>query len=1117
MAETTVTPGSANFGKLKVKLRELFELDKADLDFGIYRILRQRHKEITEFLDQYLERTVRDALQSHASLQTGQLEDELRKAETAAREAGFDAAQSPRVQELRAKTAAGNASLEALADEVYSQLLTFFSRYYSEGDFLGLQRSTIHGRERYVIPYNGEEVKLVWANMDQYYIKTSELLRDYSFHMRLAELPVPQLDFGGQPDEVTIQFKLVDGDTEKDNRKPAGKLMRAFSLDAEKPFEEIDNDTLAIRFRYDEHPSERDLQKKLNEDTEKTLADNLPVSWRALLFAEDPTNKGKENQIRTILQKHLRSYTAKYQFDYFIHKDLGGFLRRELDFYIKNEVMHLDDIEDQSAPKAEEYLSKIRALRQCALPIIRMLEQLENFQKRLWLKKKFAVETRYCLTLDRVPESLYSDISANDAQWDEWEQLYSLADLDPELLKPGAAARSADFLKANSSLMIDTRHFSRDFTLRLLASIDNLDQALNGICFHSENFQALQLITSRFAEQVKCVYIDPPYNTSASSIPYKNDYKHSSWGTLMRDRLEVMRETLEDDGAIFVSIDKNERTILEHAMDYVFSRDNKVEELIWVQNTNDGRSPTYSTNHEYVEVYARRKEAAENDKEMFREPKPGYDEVMALIAELGPEYPPVQAVKKALAELYEDHKREYREQVEAEGLDYRTERRNDPWKGLYSYKSAEYRDSQGRFVPENEAKSKHAQLWVWTDSDWTIMSSERKQSDTIRDPNDPNYRFYRPIHDVTKEPCNPPQRGWKGTQFIDPEHPERNSFESLLADKRIVFGKTEKKVPRQKRFLHEVEFNVSKSVFVDYSDGEKEMYALFGKAGLFLAPKHTKFVSRLIQQGARKDSTILDCFAGSGSTPHAVMKMNREDGGSRFYVAAEVAHYFETLIIPRLKKAAYSGAWRQGKPQNRGTGISHAFKIVRLESYEDALNNLRLVQTPEQEASLKNSDQHQRDEYLLSYFLDTETEGSSSLLDLERFSDPFNYKLKIATSSAGETKDTEIDLVETFNWLVGLKVKHIDAQKGFLTVTGEKRAGGRTLIIWRTLSGDPIADNEALEKYLSKLEINPSDTEFEFIYVNGSHTLNDPHEKVHLIEEEFQRRMFESESFESLS
>ena len=74
--------------------------------------------------------------------------------------------------------------------------------------------------------------------------------------------------------------------------------------------------------------------------------------------------------------------------------------------------MHLDDIESAAAPKAEEYLSKIRAIRRCALPVIQMIAQLEDFQKKLWLKKKFVVETRYCLTLDRVPESLYSDICA---------------------------------------------------------------------------------------------------------------------------------------------------------------------------------------------------------------------------------------------------------------------------------------------------------------------------------------------------------------------------------------------------------------------------------------------------------------------------------------------------------------------------------------------------------------------------------------------------------------------------------------------------------------------------------------------------------------------------------
>ena len=97
------TPASANFEKLKLKLRELFELDKADLDFGIYRVLRERHKEITEFLDKHLEKTVREALQSHGSLHQGQVEEDLRKAEQAAKDAGIAPEQSPRVLEIREK------------------------------------------------------------------------------------------------------------------------------------------------------------------------------------------------------------------------------------------------------------------------------------------------------------------------------------------------------------------------------------------------------------------------------------------------------------------------------------------------------------------------------------------------------------------------------------------------------------------------------------------------------------------------------------------------------------------------------------------------------------------------------------------------------------------------------------------------------------------------------------------------------------------------------------------------------------------------------------------------------------------------------------------------------
>ncbi len=132
MADESAAPASLNFEKLKAKLRELFELDKADLDFGIYRILRQRHAEITEFLDKHLEKTVREALQSHGTLQQEQVQENLRKAEAAAEAAGIAPEQSPKVMKLRAKFGEG-ANLAAIADEVYSHLLTFFSRYYQEG------------------------------------------------------------------------------------------------------------------------------------------------------------------------------------------------------------------------------------------------------------------------------------------------------------------------------------------------------------------------------------------------------------------------------------------------------------------------------------------------------------------------------------------------------------------------------------------------------------------------------------------------------------------------------------------------------------------------------------------------------------------------------------------------------------------------------------------------------------------------------------------------------------------------------------------------------------------------------------------------------------------------
>lgn len=1027
--------GSPSFEKLKAKLRELFELDKADLDFGIYRVLRQRHGEITEFLDKHLEKTVRDALQSHEIIQRCHVEQKLEQAEKAAAGAGIAPEQSPKVMELRAKLK-GGFNPDATADEVYSHLLTFFSRYYQSGDFLGLHRSTVHGREKYMIPYNGEEVKLVWANMDQYYIKSSELLRDYTFRIRKTEILTGELKLDDIADESVIHFKLVEGDTEKDNRKPDGQTTRAFALDADQPFVEENENTLCLRFRYREHASERNLQDKLNADTEKTLADALPPRWKALLFATDPTHQPKDKKdTRTVLQKHLRGYTAKHSFDYFIHKDLGGFLRRELDFYIKNEVMHLDDIEEAAAPKAEEYLSKIRAIRRCALPLIRMLAQLEDFQKKLWLKKKFVVETRYCLTLDRVPEALYSEICACDAQWQEWDQLVALSELNPQ--------RTVEFLKANPHLMIDTRHFSREFTLKLLTSIENLDASLDGVCFHSENFQALQLMQERYRNQVDCIYIDPPYNTSENAFVYKNQFKHSSWASMIFDRIQRSHSILSESGTINVAIDDTETAVLRDALDVVYGADNYLSTIsIEVNPAGQNIRPNVpARSHDYCHIYAKDSNLAELQ----------------------------------LRELTDDEKAQFKlsdrkgpylwDNLRRRGGNSRPVDRPGQWFPLYAS------------ISENRVST---EPFAGAEEYWPIDPKGEK-------------RIWR----VNKAGA---EREIKAGEI---GILEKNGRVEIVKKTRMPVGKKPKT-------------HWSDSRYSATTHGTKLLIDILGSAR-FSYPKSLWLVVDSIQFWSTSSGIILDFFGGSGTTGHAVIHLNREGDGDRKYLLAEMGSYFETALVPRLKKVVYSSDWHGGKPQARDTGISHAFKIVRLESYEDTLNNLHLHRTPEQEAALAQAGERSRDEYLLGYFLDVESAGSASLLDAAQFRDPFAYKLRIATSSAGETKETTVDLVETFNWLLGLKVKHIDTAKGFLTVTGEKRSGGHCLILWRTLSSDAKADNEALEKFLGKLAVNPADTEFDFIYVNGAHTLNDPYNKVHLIEETFHRLMFDTANFESLS
>ena len=328
----------------------------------------------------------------------------------------------------------------------------------------------------------------------------------------------------------------------------------------------------------------------------------MDSAWRDLLTTLAPTEANHE---RTLLGKHVERYTAKNSFDYFIHKDLGGFLRRELDLYLNTEVLNLDDLEQGDAARLDRALARVRAIRYVGGKIIDFLAQLEDFQKQLWLKKKFVLEAQWCVTLDRVPEALYPEVAANTEQCDEWVKLFAINEVEGDLANGNMTwsdPPSIDFLKANSYLMLDTRHFDPDFTDRLLAALSEdgpLDEQMEGLLVHGENFQALNLLQTRYREEVQCVYIDPPYNTDASAILYKNNYKDSSWLSLMENGLVLARDYLTNDGILCVAIDYEEASVLRLVMQGLFERELGV---VSVRSNPAGRKSKgqFSPAHEYA-------------------------------------------------------------------------------------------------------------------------------------------------------------------------------------------------------------------------------------------------------------------------------------------------------------------------------------------------------------------------------------------------------------------------------------------------------------------------------------------------------------------------------------
>ena len=1223
------------------KLKEIFQIDKPELDFGIYRILNARVVEINDYLENRLKSKVSASLSASGAATVDGIHKELQEKEAQYRTDGIDPETVPKVRELRKKLADYTVGTSEHENAVFTHLLTFFSRYYDNGDFISQRR---YKGDTYAIPYAGEEVVLHWANKDQYYTKSGENFSNYAF----------KLDDGR-----SVRFRLVTADTAKDNRKDNDKERRFVLIDRPVPFalslskgdegedyEETllpiteENNELVLRFEYKAMPKGTKQDALVLDAVNKVLADSIVKARWLDLNKREPTEK---NPQRTLLEKCLTSYTAKNSADYFIHKDLGGFLRRELDFYIKNEVMHLDDLQNaEKFADIEKNLRLIQTLRAIALDLITFLAQLEDFQLKLWLKKKFVVATHYCITLDRVPESLYPAIAANPLQWEQWKSLgmleafppfphwgedrgegqnnpqiktrtkterseilntfaqemrhaptetearmwyflrnrrlggwkfrrqhplgkyiadficvdarlvieldggqhadlfaqqgdeertaflaerglrvlrfwnndflqqteavleqillaldesvsphpnplpggerelehktlsilgqdnktvslsrsdnKPLSHLEPgnkalphlkpsnEVLSPlgrglGERQEQTTYLKENPYLMVDTALFDAAFKHALLATVDNLDDSLDGLLIHGDNFQALNLLQDRYRRQVKCIYIDPPYNTGNDGFLYKDVYQHSSWITALQNRIDISQIFLSNMGAIWVSIDNREHSNLRNLLDTTFGAEAFVSDITVVNNWKGRQDKAHiATAHENVFLYAK------ND--FYSNGFPLSEDKIAdysLSASDGLKYTLRDLRKRG-------------------GADTKEVRPNmffpvywNPDKRSASLKRQETTDVE--ILPYKSDGTEGCWRWGFDTVQKNIHIIEANPVQGAERWNC-SYRIYLENDGITR--TSKPKSTWIGSRYS--------------SDK-----------------------------------GVKELRALMPESN-FASPKSPLFLSDIITHSTCDDELILDFYAGSGTTAHGLFLSNREDAGQRKYILVEQGDYFDTVLKPRIQKVVYSANWKDGKPcassrpspqkgegqeapsplrgegwgEGKFNGISHAFKVLKLESYEDTLNNLQLRRTKPQQDLLDSLTQSAQEDYLLRYLLDIESRGS--LLSVEQFNKPFDCKLKVTVDSAGAYQERTIDLVETFNYLIGLRVKHIDMQlgKGFVAVTGWLPTNEKTLVLWRDVEQ---VDYEALNRLCDKLAINPADSEFEIVYINGDHNI----------------------------
>lgn len=583
-----------------------------------------------------------------------------------------------------------------------------------------------------------------------------------------------------------------------------------------------------------------------------------------------------------VLEKAFRIFERQSEVDYFINKNARAFLQEQFNLWLYQYVF------SGESEWTETRIKQLQTLKDAAFKIIDFISQFEDELVKIWNKPKFVLNSNYVITLDRIANPSSSSKEKGIKLLEKLLKHKNFKSQVQEWSELGIIEKGFkknDVIKKNKGekdLNDKWRYLPldtkhfKDLELEIVGLFDNLDESLDGWLIKSENYQALNTLLPKFNDRVKSMYIDPPFNSPASEIIYENKYKSSSWLTMIQNRLFLGRQMLNEEGVLCVAIDDHEFHRVISLIEEYYPQSLGV---VVARSNPAGRSSPkgFSLAHEYA-VFAAKTEVA------------------------------------SIGRLERSQKQidRYKEKDDYGLFEWVNFRKHG---GLRI-------ESPKMFYPiYGTASSIRIPDMTWNEERQEWVSLEKPHSDE---------QVIWPIDE------NGQERRWK------------------WGPERLVKNITETKVDYDRRGLPAVYIKSrlpaegitpiswwDKKEYSATDYGTRSLKDIFGQHGLFSYPKSPKLVEDCLRVASLGETGItFDFFAGSGTTAHAVINLNRQDGGRRKYIMVEMADYFDTVMLPRIKKVVFSDEWKNGKAQN-GEGISHFVKYYELEQYEDTLRKVK--------------------------------------------------------------------------------------------------------------------------------------------------------------------------------